>query len=644
MFCVFLDLRGLAGEFDINYRVFLRDAFAFYGEERMFILTDATVWSPVFAAASLPPAGVADAFEQFLRDQPPLPPRCRFPSDKAVYYPFAASMRQHDRPFLEAFLPPYLRLLQSDRCAGAYVASAAALRATLCAFLTGVAARLPAGAPLHVYWASHGNFLETPRGLLSTRGGYGVVAFRSAEDIADMADSNLTAEWIARELVLPLAAATRAAPLLWVTHCCWSACIVEDMRRTAAAASGGALPAGLVLVAEKPVRAPLKALYLAPYNDNFAFNTELAKFHDGPPSARELIARLLRELRVSEVAFAADRVRLQVQLDVFSWALPGYQRPAEEAGDAPAPRVGGGGRELRATHWPVRPEKGTMKRSLSDWNWAMSCKAAPSDSDARFAAAHEAAAEAAGAAFDAAGAGAGGLHDVLAGALRAAAAALRGAVGPAALAAAEEALREGERTGLHEEEKERFLLALGPAAAGDAGAVPSGGAARWEELRAIVNGDARPAFFARLRATAFASASLCTAFAPRRLEAVATFVGALRGPWADVSSPHLSPGASSHTAPAPSSHTTSPTHTHTTRKLAARRILQGGGLGAAGRRVWGWGAERGRHGLAVAVPALRAGGVARRRGRRGGPAQRPGVGGAPVWKMARLCAGRPQPG
>jgi hypothetical protein len=535
MFCVFLDLRGLAGEFDINYRVFLRDAFAFYGEERMFILTDSTVWSQLFAAASLPPAGVADAFEQLLRDQPPLPPRCRFPSDKAVYYPFAASMRQHDRPFLEAFLPPYLRLLQSDRCAGAYVASAAALRATLCAFLTGVAARLPAGAPLHVYWASHGNFLETPRGLLSTRGGYGVVAFRSAEEIADMTDSNLTAEWIARELVLPLAAATLAAPLLWVTHCCWSACIVEDMRRTAAAASGGALPAGLVLVAEKPVRAPLKALYLAPYNDNFAFNTELAKFHDGPPSARELLTRLLRELRVSEVAFAAHRVRLQVQLDVYSWALPGYQRPAGEAGDAPAPRVGGGGRELRAAHWPERSEKGTMKRALSDWNWAMSCKAAPSDSDARFAAAHEAAAEAAGAAFDAAGAG--GLHDALAGALRAAAAALRGAVGPAALAAAEEALQEGERTGLHEEEKERFWLAPGPAAAGDAGAVPSGGAERWEELRAIVNGDARPAFFARLRATAFASASLCTAFASRRLEAVATFVGALRGPWADVSSP-----------------------------------------------------------------------------------------------------------
>jgi len=48
--------RSHSGEFDGNYMQFLRDAFSYYGEDRVFLFCDATPYVPLVhaAAPSLP--------------------------------------------------------------------------------------------------------------------------------------------------------------------------------------------------------------------------------------------------------------------------------------------------------------------------------------------------------------------------------------------------------------------------------------------------------------------------------------------------------------------------------------------------------------------------------------------------------------
>jgi hypothetical protein len=230
---------------------------------------------------------------------------------------------------------------------------------------------------------------------------------------------------------------------------------------------------------------------------------------------------------------AADRVRVVIERDFKSRAVPS-RRPAVIEGDAPVEFFAGGA-DLRTRHWPESTTvEGTFKKRLVDWKFLMENKVETSDSDPRFAAAYDAAADAACAAFESwaqsaetAATDPMPLHVAFAAALKDAAAALRHEAAKVfCMDAAEAALDEGSSCGLPEASKEDYWLALSPRARVES--APAGGAGPWAALSSIVDGAVRPGFLSRLRDVAFASAELCAAYAPRRLESLAEYVVTLK--------------------------------------------------------------------------------------------------------------------
>lgn len=255
--CVIIDIRGHGNEiFDRDYRDLLRSSFTLYGEDNVHLFTDASPFEPLRSVteARVSPLELLRAFEEAIRLRPALRARARMARDADTYRQL--QMWCEDGPeSLCQLLPPFLRTLFSDRCSGNYVDSASALKSELESFTSGLCTRIAGNrAPTHVFWASHGNYLESPA-LDSVRGRYGVVALRSAEETASIADVSLDADWIATALIDPLATAIASveSPLLWTMHCCWSSGIVTRIAEVLRASRCPArLPSGLCLVAEKP--------------------------------------------------------------------------------------------------------------------------------------------------------------------------------------------------------------------------------------------------------------------------------------------------------------------------------------------------------------------------------------------------------
>lgn len=540
--CALLDLRGHAGEiFDADYRSLLRDMFTRYGESNVHVFTDATPFRPLFAtvASSSDSQAVVDAFEDFVRDggetwETKLLPRGRFASDRNVFMPLR-NFLVDGRDANAELLPPLLRTLASARCAGEYLPDSATLKAALVVFLRDLGDRTPLGAPIDIFWCSHGNYLESPA-LDSEHGEYGVVAFRSAHEVETIADTSLTATWITSNLILPFAFRLRESQLLWSFHCCWSSGIVATIERELTLNGARMIPENLCILAEKPARSMLKANYVALYNDNFPFNPDICK----PWAAAtplEALRTVVDNLRRAEIDMTADRVRLYVERDLKSRAVPS-RRPLPLEGDVPA-EVFSDGSHLRATHWPVTSTvEGTFKKRLADWKFGMENSVPVTEGDPRFIASYEAAAEAGCATYEswvravetASSASAipqtVPLNLAFAAALRDAAGALRHESARACeLDDAHAALDEGTRTGLHEAHKEAYWLA---ARRRPIESTPSGGGDRWSALCLLVDGTARPGFFSRLRGIAHASAELCASYAPRRLDALAKYVDALK--------------------------------------------------------------------------------------------------------------------
>ena len=565
--CVLLDIRGHSEElFDESYMVFLERAFRYYGEDAVFLHTDATPFcalAPALAPGAPRPPSYSALLQAHLAAAPALPHRERCPKAQANFFKSAAMWLRWGSFDAEAVLGPLLRTLFSARCQGAHVPSAAALRASLRAFLLeSVAPRVPPGAPLHVYWASHGNFLCAPA-LASRRGVYGVVALRSEAEKAEMADTSLPAEWLAEALLAPLARALapRGSALLWSHHSCWAAPIMA----AAARALHCALAPGqrACLLADKPSTAPFKADYLRVYNDNLAF---VLPWCEGTKEGlQEAAAALLACLPAHEVGGAATRVRWELERELKSRAAgapPGAGAPPLPpqcacGRDAHRPRLTVP--ELRAL-WPVASAPGTPKKAWEEWEFALLHGAAHGGggaiSDARFAGAYAAAAAAGAQALEEAlgvqGGGGGAepaLNEALAHALCAAAAALRAAVPPGALAGAEGALAEGARSGFPEAAMEDFYLrgrecrgsqggrSEGSSSEGSSSASSSssgeeeeeglsGGREAWAAVAGFAGSD-RPCFLAYLRSVARASAELSAAQAPLRLEALARVLRAM---------------------------------------------------------------------------------------------------------------------
>lgn len=229
-------------------------------------------------------------------------------------------------------------------------------------------------------------------------------------------------------------------------------------------------------------RAPLKARYLLPYNDNFAWHPSVAQFVTCPSEA---LAALLEGLPLAEIAIAGHRVRLELERDVKMRAVPcaSPPRPGEEE-DVHPPRIEGGGAELRATLWPEKPVAGSWKKALLDWQFHAANRATPADSDSRFAPAYAAAIAAGRAAWiTATGAVPFCPQRAFVNALRAAAASLRTATSASAgVVLAQAARAAGAASGLPEAHAEDFVLAArvpSVAEAADAGVIPSGGSAQW---------------------------------------------------------------------------------------------------------------------------------------------------------------------
>ena len=554
---VLLDLRSHGAElYDESYLGFLQHAFAHYGETNCFLHTDVTPFlalkERVQAAAAEPIPSYRALVEAHIAARPPLAPRPRMPKADTDVWKALRAMWLRDSFDAEATLGPLLRTFFSPRCQGEYVPSAAALRASLRAFLLDtVAPSAPAGAAVHVYWASHGNFLVMPA-LSSRRGVYGIVALRSQEETEGLEDTSLTAEFLARELMAPLARALAPSggALLWVHHSCYSAPILaaaaQTLRALDAAGTPPPPPPGqrLCLVADKPCCTPFKQAYLAPYNDNAAF---VLPWTEGTRAGLcQAVAGLLASLRSVETHLAAVRVRWELERDLKARALA---PPGAPWGPLDAPRAPLTLPQLRLL-WPVVATAESPKRHFSEWEHGL-LESSGEDSDARFAPAYEAAAARGMEALQGAlGEEEGGaaaavpLNLAVARAFRAAAGVLQAELAQPWLAPAAAALAEGARTGFPEVAAENYCLSRGAEAAAEAAAPPSaasssgagmgtgspaptGGAAAWEAVAAFCGAD-RPAFYAYLAGVARGSAELSAAHAQGRLEAVA---GALEA-WA----------------------------------------------------------------------------------------------------------------
>ncbi len=94
-----------------------------------------------------------------------------------------------------------------------------------------------------------------------------------------------------KELLLPFLRASRSSRVVWAQHCCYSAPIVASMQRIL---EGENLSEGerICIFPDRPARAPLKALYLAPYNDNIAFSPMSAPSWTDPTPAGQFEFRI----------------------------------------------------------------------------------------------------------------------------------------------------------------------------------------------------------------------------------------------------------------------------------------------------------------------------------------------------------------
>ena len=577
--CVLLDLRGHGNEiFDEAYLCFLESCFAYYGEDNVFLHTDTTPFLPLKARVLSGEAVTRAVIAEYIAAAPALEPRARMPKAQVDVWKFLKAVWLREGQYKgDTLFPPLLRTMFSARCAGAYVPSAAALRTSLQAFLLHTVA--PAAQPgnaVHVYWASHGNFLQAPA-LSSRRGVYGVVALRSEEETASVADPSLSADFLARELIAPLARALspRGATLAWVHHSCYSAPIMAAAARCLS--QGLLTPAErLCLIADRPSLTPFKRAFLAPYNDNVAFQCQWVE--DTVEGLKEVVATLLTGLPGAEAALAASRVRMELERDLKSRvgaAAPDPAAPPPAAAGRDAQRPPLTVQQLREL-WPVHEApKGaagepspppTPKKQWAEWEFALSTS--PQASDTRFAAGYAAAAAAGLAALaaalpaagaeaeqPAAAAAAAGQAEAgaeaaqqpaaaasppgqqlpwnaaIAGSLRAAAAALRAAFAPHSLAPAQQAVECAAASGFPEAALEDYYLRDAPPSPAAAAATPSGGASAWQALAAFSGAD-RPRFTAYLTSVATASAELSAVQAPYRLDTLAEVLEALQPEWA----------------------------------------------------------------------------------------------------------------
>ena len=554
---VLLDLRGHGAEiFDESYLCFLQHAFSYYGEGNCFLHTDVTPFLALKdrVQAPEPIPSYRALVEAHIAARPPLAPRARMPKADTDVWKTLRAMWLRDSFDAEACLGPLLRTFFSPRCQGGYVPSAAALRASLRAFLLDtVAPSAPAGAAVHVYWASHGNYLMTPA-LSSRRGVYGIVALRSQEETEGLEDTSLTAQFLAQELMAPLARALAPSggALLWVHHSCYSAPILAAAAQSLRALDAACAPLlpglRLCLVADKPCCTPFKQAYLAPYNDNAAF---VLPWTEGSRAGLcQAVAGLLANLRAAETRLAAVRVRWELERDLKARACAAA--PVAPWGPHDAPRAPLTVPQLRLL-WPVAATAEGPKKDFCEWEHGL-LESSGEHSDARFAPAYGAAEARGMEALEGAleeGAAAVPLNLAVARAFRAAAGVLQAELGLPCLAPAAAALAVGARSGFPEAAAEHFCLCRGAEAAAEAAATPpsgtassggsssssaggrgspapTGGAAAWEAVAAFC-GEDRPAFYSYLAGVARGSAELSAAQAQGRLEAVAAALEAWAG-------------------------------------------------------------------------------------------------------------------